>query len=454
MKLLVKNGLIVNADNSVKADILCENGKIVKIGNSIEAEVDEIVDASNAYVFPGGIDPHVHLHLSSSAGFSSDDFYSGSRAALFGGTSTILDFVTPIKGQSLVDALRERKKEAANSLIDYSFHVSPIEWTDTTEDEIKKCIAEGITSFKIYMAYKKSIGLNDSDILKVMKVVGKYGGLVTAHCELGDDIERLRDIFAKQKKLNPEFHPLSRPAKLEAIAIKNFIELAKKAKCPAYVVHVSAKGSLHYIKKAQDKGQQVYAETCPQYLLLDESKYQGSFDQTTPFVMSPPLRTKVDNEALWKAIEVDTIQTIGTDHCPFTLSQKKLGKNDFRKIPNGAGGIEHRLSLLYTFGVLNSKINLNQFVNSTSTQAAKIFGLYPKKGVLQEGSYADIVVWNPNVKSTISVKTHHQNCDLNIYEGILTKGYPNVVILNGKIVKKGDKIISEKRKGSFVKRTI
>jgi len=454
MKLLIKNGLIVNADKSIKADILCEHGVILKIASSIEAEVDEIIDAANAYIFPGGIDPHVHMHLPSPAGFSSDDFLSGTRAAIYGGTTSIIDFVTPKKDQSLVAALLERKKEAANSLIDYSFHVSPIEWTDNTEEEIEQCIAEGVTSFKIYMAYKKSIGLNDTDILKVMKAVGKYGGLVTAHCELGDDIEMLRNIFAKQGRLDPEFHHLSRPAKLEAIAVKNFIELAKQANCPAYVVHVSTKGSMHYIKKAQDEGQLVYAETCPQYLLLDESKYQGSFEKIAPFVMSPPLRTKADNKALWDAFETNSIHTTGTDHCPFTLSQKAFGRNDFRKIPNGAGGVEHRLSLLYTYGVLKNKIGLNQFVNNTSTQAAKIFGLYPKKGVLQEGSDADIVIWKPTDENIISAKTHHQNCDINIYEGIHTKGYPTVVILNGEVVKKGDKVISEKRKGSFLKRTI
>ena len=452
MKLLIQNGLIVNADSSIKADILCENGKILKIATAIEEKVDEIVDASNAYVFPGGIDPHVHLHLPNPAGFSSDDFYSGTRAALYGGTTTIIDFVTPKKGQSLLEALHQRKEEALNAIIDYSFHVSPIEWTDTTEEEIKQCISEGVTSFKIYMAYKKSIGLDDDDILKVMKAVGKYGGLVTAHCELGEDIEKLRDIFAKQGKLKPKFHPLSRPEKLEAIAVNNFIALAKRANCPAYVVHVSTKGSLHYIKKAQDEGQQVYAETCPQYLLMDESKYLGSFKQTAPFVMSPPLRTKADNEALWKAIETTIIQTVGTDHCPFTLSQKNYGKNDFRKIPNGAGGVEHRMSLLYSYGVLESKMTLNQFVNSTSTQVAKIFELYPRKGVLQEGSDADIVIWKPE-ENIISAKSHHQNCDINIYEGMQTKAYPAVVILNGEIVKDEDKIVSSKRKASFLKRS-
>lgn len=453
MKLLIKNGLIINADRSIKADILYEGNEIIRIESDISIEANEIIDASDCYVFPGGIDPHVHMHLPSSAGYSADDFFSGSKAALFGGTTTIIDFVTPKKGQSLIKALHERKQEAANSVIDFSFHVSPIEWTDTSEEEIRKCIQdEGITSFKIYMAYKNSIGLDDEDIKKVMRAVGKYGGIVTAHCELGDDIEVLRNNFAKQGDLSSKFHPRSRPPKLEAIAVKKFIDMGKETNCPIYIVHVSAQGSLHYIKKAQQKGQKVYAETCPQYLLLEDSKYEGSFEQIAPFIMSPPLRTKYDNEALWQAISDETIQTIGTDHCPFTLKQKEFGKEDFRKIPNGAGGVEHRMALLYTYGVLTDKITLNQFVNFTSTHAAKIFGLYPQKGVLREGSDADILIWNPKTESIISTKTHHQKCDTNIYEGLSTKGGAEYVIGKGELVKKGGEILLDTCQGSFLKR--
>ena len=453
MKLLIKNGLIVNSDKSIKADILCDKGRIVAINESIDVKSDQILDASNMLVFPGGIDPHVHMHLPSPAGFSSDDFYSGTKAALYGGTTTIIDFVTPKKGQSLIDSLRKRKQEAKNSLIDYSFHVSPIEWIETTEKEIAECIDEGVTSFKIYMAYKKSIGLDDESILKVMKAVGKLGGLVTAHCELGDEIEVLRDSFAKQGKLSPAYHPLSRPANLEAEAVKKFIAMGKETNCPVYIVHVSTEESLKHIRKAQKKGQKVFAETCPQYLLLEDSKYQGDFDQVAPFVMSPPLRKKKDNEALWKAIKKETIQTVGTDHCPFTLAQKSLGKDDFRKIPNGAGGVEHRMELLYTYGLLNH-LTINEFVNSTSTNAAKIFGLYPQKGVLQVGSDADLVIWNPEKENIISAKNQYQNCDTNIYEGFTTKGYSKIVVVNGEVVKRGEALITNERQGSFIKRNI
>jgi len=439
MKILIKNGIIINADSSQKADVLCIDGKIVEIGKNIKpnSAPEKTIDADGCYIFPGGIDPHVHMHLPSPAGYSSDDFFTGSNAALYGGTTTIIDFVTPKKGQLLAEAIELRKEEAKNCLTNYSFHVSPIEWRDSIEQEILDCINnEGFKSFKVYMAYKDSIGLNDDVLLKIMKAVGKAGGMVTAHCELGDDIEVLRNKFASENKLSLKYHPLSRPAKLEAKAVKKAIELAKKAKCPLYIVHVSTKDSLKYIAQAQKKGQQVFAETCPQYLLLDESKYQGSFDQTAVFVMSPPLRKKEDNEALWEAIRNGTIKTIGTDHCPFTLKQKEMGINDFRKIPSGAGGVEHRLALLYTFGVLTGKISMNQFVAFTSTNASKIFGMFPAKGIIAIGADADIVVWNPETRNTISTVTHHQNCDINIYEGIKTQGTPEFVIFGEKTMPK------------------
>jgi len=455
MRLIIKNGKIVTSERIFTSDILCVDGKILEIGESIEiAKTDKIMDAAGHYVFPGGIDPHVHMHLSTPMGYSSDDFYSGSKAALFGGTTTLIDFVTPRKGQSLIDALEERKAEAAKSIVDFSFHVSSIEWKPSTGNEISSIISdEGITSFKMYMAYKNSIGLEDNDIYKVMKVVGGNGGIVTMHCELGDDIEELRNSLASENKLSPEYHPISRPAKMEAEAVRIAIELANRAECPLYIVHVSSKESLKYIKKAQENGQKVYAESCPQYLMLDDSNYQGGFDKSAPYVLSPPLRKKEDNNAIWKAIGEGSIETIGTDHCPFLMEQKKMGIEDFRKIPNGAGGVEYRLSLLFTYGVLEDRISLNQFVRITSTNAAKIFGLYPQKGEIAIGSDADLIVWNPNKENTITVKSHHQNCDSNIYEGISTKGEAEYVVRKGEIVIEKGKLKAE-NKGVFLKRSV
>ncbi len=454
MTLLIKNGTIVNSDKTQLADVLVENGVISKIGDDLvlESTPDKIIDASGCYLIPGGIDPHVHMHLPSPTGYSSDDFLTGSKAALHGGTTTLIDFVTPKKGQYLAKAIKSRKEEALNCLTDYSFHVSPIEWRDSIKEEILDCIKnEGLKSFKVYMAYKESIGLNDDVLLKVMKVVGKAGGMVTVHCELGYDIEELRNEFTRDNKLSPQYHPLSRPPKMEARAVKKAIELAKEADCPLYIVHVSAKKSLKYISEAQKNGQKVLAETCPQYLLMDDSKYDGDFKNTAPYIMSPPLRKKEDNEALWQAISNGTIQTIGTDHCPFTLAQKEFGKSDFRKIPNGAGGVEHRLSLIYTYGVLSRRITLNQFVALTSTNAARIFGLFPAKGIIAEGSDADIVVWDPEKESTISVLTHHQNCDINIYEGMKIKGAPEFVLKGGNIVIENGEFINKLTYGKVLK---
>jgi dihydropyrimidinase len=435
MSIIIKNGKIINADNSLIADVLITGEKILTIEKDIlPGNDDKVIDATGRYIFPGGIDPHVHLNLKTASGFSNDDFLSGSKAALNGGTTSIIDFVTPEKNESLLEALHKRKNEASNCLIDHKFHVSPVKWDENTAEEIKACIQAGITSFKVYMAYKDSIGLNDEDLFKVLKTVGTVGGIVAIHCEMGDEIEALRNQYFTAGKIEPKYHPLSRPPHTEAKAVKKAIELAKKAKCPIYIVHVSSPLSLTHIRNAQSKGQTVYAETCPQYLLLNDSVYNQEFEKAAPFVMSPPLRKKEDNGALWNALADDTLQSIGTDHCPFKMVQKRFGKEDFRKIANGAGGIEHRLALLYTFGVLQKKIPLERFVALTSTNPAKIFGWFPRKGIIQEGSDADIVIWNPDHEETISVKTHHQNCDSNIYEGITIKGKAEVVIRKGTVI--------------------
>ncbi|MFP4023498.1 MAG: dihydropyrimidinase [Thiohalospira sp.] len=453
MNILIQYATIVTSKQSYNADIFISDGKIAQIGNSLQIlePVDKIIDASSYFVFPGGIDPHVHMHLPTPAGFSADDFATGSKAALLGGTTTLLDFVTPQKGESLIDALIDRKAEANQSLCDYSFHVSPVEWTKTTEQEIRDCIEAGITSFKVYMAYKDSIGLNDDDIFRVMHTVGKAGGIVMLHCESGDKIEELRNKLAKENKLSPEYHPVSRPPQTESEAVQMAIEMAKLTRCPIYIVHTSAGKSIEFIENAQKDGQKVYSETCPQYLLLDDSKYSGAFNETAKYVLSPPLRKKEDQNILWDALKNGIIKIIGTDHCPFNLEQKQLGVNDFRKIPNGAGGVEHRMKLLFTYGVMKNRISYNQFVDITSTQAAKIFGLYPQKGEIAVGSDADLVIWNPKKENTISANNHHQNCDLEIYEGFKTIGEPQIVIVNGEIKVEDGDFVSESN-GKFLKR--
>jgi dihydropyrimidinase len=425
MSILIKGGTIVTSRQTYKSDILVGRGKILRIGSNNPGEVDETIEAEGYFVFPGGVDPHVHLHLPTPAGYSADDFRAGSLAALHGGTTTILDFVTPARGQSLVDALNLRIGEAKDCLIDHSFHVSPVDWRVGMEAEIVDCIARGFTSFKIYMAYKDTIGLDDNAIYHVMKAVGRNGGMVTAHCELGDEIGAFRDFYFTQGMTSPKYHCLSRPARLEALAVRRAIDMADQAKCPLYIVHVSAAESLRHIAQAQRGGQPVYAETCPQYLLLDDSRYEGSFEQTAKYVISPPLRGKDDNVALWDAIANGVVKAVGTDHCPFMQTQKRFGVDDFRKIPNGAGGVEHRLALLYTYGVMAGRMSINSMVDVFATQPAKIFGLYPTKGEVAEGSDADLVVWNPGTKSAICSTTHRSRADINIFEGFNVEGKLN-----------------------------
>ena len=432
--ILIKNGTVVNYNSVQKYDIFIDNSKISKVANNITEFADNIIDASNKYIFPGGIDPHVHMNLPTPAGFSSDNFLSGSKAALMGGTTTIIDFVTPKKGQSLVDAYLERKKEAKKSLIEANFHVSPVEWRNSTANEMEILVKKyGVRSFKIYLAYKNSIGIDDNTIIKVLETAKKLGVLVTAHCENDELIDYLQKKLVSEGKTSPKYHPISRPAEAEAEAIHKMIIFSKFVDTPVYIVHVSTRRGIEYIEKAQKKGVKIYAETCPHYLLLDDSVYEQEFNLAAKYVLSPPIRKKIDQKALWSAIKNGVVSTIGTDHCPFNLNgQKDLGINDFTKIANGAGSVEHRLKLLYTYGVEQNNISLQKFVEISSKNPAKIFGLN-NKGEIKKGFNADLYIFNPNKKSIISTKNHFQNCDNDIYEGFETIGDVETVIVNGKI---------------------
>jgi len=450
--ILIKNGTIVRFNESLKADILIEAGKIAKIQTQIDDfEAFKVIDASGKYVFAGGIDPHVHLDLPTPAGNSSDNFESGSKAAVFGGTTTVIDFVTPFRNQNLIEALNLRKADAKNCYTDFSFHVSPIGWNEDTENQIIKCIKEeGISSFKVYMAY--DIGLDDYELVKVMNAVGKQNGLVTVHAENGKVIEFLRQKSVLEGNTSPKYHALTRPVALEEEAINRAIEIAKLTDCKLYVVHISSAKGMLRIEKAQREELPIYAETCPHYLLLDESLYNQEFKKSAKYVLSPPLRTLSDQEKLWASLSIHTIQSIGTDHCPFNLKgQKDAGIHDFTKIPNGAGGIEYRLSLLYTYGVLTGKITMNQFVGLVSTLPARIFGLGRQKGDLKIGLDADVVIWNPDAEKIISLESQHQNCDSNIYEGLKIKGVAETVLLRGELIIENEQLVSQPC-GIFLKR--
>lgn len=455
-KTLIKNGTIVTSEKTFQGDILFCDSKTAEVKKKIsEFPKDaEIIDASGMLVFAGGVDAHVHFDLPTPAGNSSDDFYSGSIAAIYGGTTSFIDFVTPSKDESLISALNKRLKFSERSLLDYSFHMSITSWNKETSKEMEVIVKEyGITSFKTYLAYKGTIGIEDEELFNVMKTAARLKALVTVHCETGDEILRLQKKFISEGKTSPKYHALSRPASCEAAAVKNVITLAQKTKCPVYIVHTSAAASLEEIEKAQRSGQTVFSETCPQYLLLDDSVYDLPLPESLKYVISPPIREKSNQKKLWDGMKNGSVKVIATDHCPFnTKGQKDKGIHNFTKIPNGAGGIEHRLPLLYTYGVLKKKISLKQLVALTSAYPAEIFGLYPQKGNTAKGADADIVIWNPKTKDIISAKTHHQRCDSNIYEGFITEGKPEFVFVKGKKVLAKNNINTTGIKGSFLQR--
>jgi len=437
-QLLIVNGSIVNSEATFGADIAVNEGVITKIGNLNPAEFPDhkIIDAKGKYIFPGGIDPHVHLELPTPAGPSCDDFLSGSKAAIAGGTTFLIDFVTPSRGQSLMKALAFRLKESNKCLVDYTLHMGITWYDETIPEQMEWCVNEvGIKSFKAYLAYKGSIGIEYGELEQVMKKAASLNATVLVHCEEGDIILQNQKKFIIEGKTEPHYHALSRPAEVESESVRKVIDLCRKTGCKTYIVHTSTAKSLEYVRAAKQEGLPLFCETCPQYLLLDESVYLKPLPDSLKYVISPPIRSKPDQDALWEALADGTVDVISTDHCPFnTIGQKDVGLNDFTKIPNGAGGIENRLALLYTFGVLTKKISLQQFVGLTSTNAARIFGLYPQKGAIEVGSDADLLIWNPQVKSVISVKTQVQQCDSNIYDGMAIQGEAEYVVRNGEIL--------------------
>ncbi|MFH0895045.1 MAG: dihydropyrimidinase [Bacteroidota bacterium] len=433
--ILIRNGTIVNADKSFKSDILVIGNMIAEISDNIPTPEEAIViDAEGKYILPGCIDPHVHMQLPTPAGDSSDTFFTGSRAALLGGTTTFIDFVTPRKEESLLDALYARRKEATTSCCDYSFHMGITSDEQCDAAIIEKLIQEeGITSFKVYLAYLNSIGIQLSTLEKLMQILAPSGATLLIHCEDGNMIDALQKDFIAQNKTTPQYHALSRPPESEYSMAVQVIDLCRKTKCNVYFVHVSCAETADLIHKAKAEGLSVFAETCPHYLLKDDSEYSKDWKQAATAVLSPPLRTKENTEKLWMHVAAGTIDTIATDHCPFFLSQKNKGKDNFTRIPNGAGSIEHRLSLMYTYGVLENKITMNKMVQLLCENPARIFYMYPVKGVIAEGADADMVIWNPDAASVIAAKTHAHCSDLELYEGIEIKGEAAIVFLKGQM---------------------
>lgn len=455
-RTFIRAGTIVTDGRSFKGDILIADEKIIAVDKEIArpAQVDRVINGEGFEIFPGGVDAHVHLELETAAGISADDFVSGSRAALAGGTTTILDFVTPGREESLLAALAARQAAAQKSLCDYGLHMSVTAWHDRMLPELEACCRqEGIASVKTYLAYKETIGLEDREFLAVLDAARQLNFLTMVHAEAGDMVSFLQKKLLSAAKTSAAYHPLSRPPEVEGDAVRRALLMARLAGVPLYIVHVSSRQGVDAIRAARQAGQAAIGETCPQYLLLDESRYHDTPGDAAVFVMSPPLRGVEHQAALWEALTQGVIQTLATDHCPFNLEDKmKFAATDFSRIANGCGGIEYRLSLLYSFGVQSGKIPVTRFVDLVSTRPAKVFGLFPRKGAIRIGSDADLVIWDPQLKKTITADRQWQGGDHTVYQGLKLHGAPLLVFSRGQVVFENGTIQCEPGRGLYLAR--
>ncbi len=450
IRTIVKGGTIVTATDRFDADILVEDGVISSIANAIPtAEGSKVIDASGCLVFPGFIDPHTHLDMPFGGTVTADDFASGTAAAAIGGTTTIVDFALHTKGDSLANALKTwNKKAAGNASIDYAFHLTIADGRPETLEEIPVMIEqEGVNSFKCFMAYKHILQVDDETIFRTMQACAKFGGLVQVHAENGDVIEVTVKEALEAGQRAPKYHALTRPVQLEMEATARAIYLAEVSGSPLYVVHVSSGGAADQISDGRKRGLPIYGETCPQYLVCDTTDYDRPDFAGANYVMSPPLRDKWNQDVLIGKLKNGELQTIGSDHCSFLCEQKKLGENDFSKIPNGAATIEDRVAVIYERIVNSGFVGLNQFVAMVSTNPAKLFGLFPRKGTIAVGTDGDLVVWDPSSERTISASSHHMKADNSIFEGMSIRGGPRYVLSRGRLVAENGSYVGETGKG-------
>ena len=449
MTTIIKNGTIVTADLTYKADVKIEGGKITEIGPNLSG--DKTLDATGCYVMPGGIDPHTHLEMPFMGTYSADDFESGTKACLAGGTTMVVDFCLPAPGQSLLEALQAWSNKSTKAACDYSFHMAITWWDEQVFNEMPKVVEKGITSFKHFMAYKGALMVNDDEMLASFQRCAELGALPLVHAENGDVVASLQQKLLAEGNNGPEAHAYSRPPEVEGEATNRAIMIADMAGVPLYVVHTSCEQAHEAIRRARQKGMRVYGEPLVQHLVLDENEYANpDWDHAARRVMSPPFRNKQHQDSLWAGLQAGSLQVVATDHCAFTTEQKRFGVGDFTKIPNGTGGLEDRMPVLWTFGVNTGRLTMNEFVAVTSTNIAKILNMYPRKGAILEGSDADIVVWDPKASKTISSGKQQSVIDYNVFEGITVTGLPKYVLTRGQVAVNNGKMEAKPGHGEFV----
>jgi dihydropyrimidinase len=453
--LLIKNADIVTADERYTADIWCEGETITEIGRNLSAPPGaEVIDAAGKLVFPGFIDPHTHIYLPFMGTFSMDDYASASRAALVGGTTTLFDMCIPGQDENPLDAFHTWNSQAeGRSSCDWTYHLAVTRFDETVERQLREIVTAGISSFKIFLAYKGALDINDDGLYKTLKLAKSLGIITTAHCENAELIASRQQELISAGKTEPRYHHDSRPPQVEAEGVHHLMTFAELTGAHVYIVHLSCADALHQAMAARDRGVNVWIETLIQYLVLDKTWAERPNFEGAKYVMSPPLRDAANQPILWEGLRSGGISTVGTDHAPFDFeTQKPMGKHDFTKIPNGIPSLEERISLLYTHGVAAGKLDLNQFVSVASTNAAKIFGLYPRKGTIQLGSDADLVIFDPDYRGKLSHPTQQSAVDYNAFEGFDIVGRPSVVTLRGTVMVRDGKFVGPAGKGQFLRR--
>lgn len=448
---VIKGGTVVTADLTYKADVLIEGGKIIDIGQGLKG--DKVLDAEGCYVMPGGIDPHTHLSMPFMGTYSADDFEAGTRGGLAGGTTMVVDFALPNPGESLLSGLQKWDNKAARACCDYSFHMGITWWSEQVFDEMKTITEKGINTFKHFMAYKGSLMVNDEEMFASFKRCAELGAIPLVHAENGDIVASMSAKLLAEGNTGPEGHAYSRPSQVEGEATNRAIMIADMAGVPLYVVHTSCEESHEAIRRAKLAGQRVWGEPLIQHLTLDESEYfDKDWDHSARRVMSPPFRNKKHQDSLWAGLASGTLSCVATDHCAFTTEQKRYGLGDFTKIPNGTGGLEERMPMLWTYGVRTGRITMNEFVAVTSTNIAKILNVYPKKGAVLIGADADLVVWDPEKTKTISATTQQSSIDYNVFEGKSVTGLPRYTLTRGYVAVNDGSIETREGYGEFVAR--